>query len=283
MKRLLIANLIVGTFISVQANAATQIDNAPHSNPLSLFSTKDMGGNVKRATYGVKWKDGTMTYTNIELVCGENKARDIGYSDDGTGTAWKDRSNDLYNGKKHYDLVKGSIQSNVYRAVCKDATLTSARTENVLPVSNTKSEWVLKTQTDKMTSKVFQYTEIKSLNKVSMAFPYNGGSIGEIAVMQNGNVRFDISKGQVMCRSWDGCVVKVKFDNGPIIELAGVGPDNGQSGHLYLNSTDNHIGGNQASKFINGLKNAKKVMVQFEVFQEGWPVWEFNVAGFNKP
>ena len=119
MKRLLIANLIIGTFISVQANAATQIDNAPHGNPLALFSTKDMGGNVKRATYGVKWKDGAMTYTNIELVCGENKARDIGYSDDGTGTVWKDRSNDLYNGKKHYDLVKGSIQSNVYRAVCK--------------------------------------------------------------------------------------------------------------------------------------------------------------------
>jgi hypothetical protein len=121
MKRLLIANLIIGTFISVQANAATQIDNAPHGNPLSLFSTKDMGSNVKRATYGVKWKDGAMTYTNIELVCGENKARDIGYSDDGTGTVWKDRSNDLYNGKKHYDLVKGSIQSNVYRAVCKVA------------------------------------------------------------------------------------------------------------------------------------------------------------------
>jgi hypothetical protein len=123
MKRLLIANLIIGTFISVQANAATQIDNAPHGNPLALFSTKDMGGNVKRATYGVKWKDGAMTYTNIELVCGENKARDIGYSDDGTGTVWKDRSNDLYNGKKHYDLVKDSIQSNVYRSVCKDAVV----------------------------------------------------------------------------------------------------------------------------------------------------------------
>jgi len=136
MKRLLIANLIIGTFISVQANAATQIDNAPHGNPLSLFSTKDMGGNVKRATYGVKWKDGAMTYTNIELVCGENKARDIGYSDDGTGTVWKDRSNDLYNGKKHYDLVKDSIQSNVYRVVCK-STVTQVALAPVVVQSHT--------------------------------------------------------------------------------------------------------------------------------------------------
>jgi hypothetical protein len=132
----------------VQANAATQIDNAPHGNPLSLFSTKDMGGNVKRATYGVKWKDGAMTYTNIELVCGENKARDIGYSDDGTGTVWKDRSNDLYNGKKHYDLVKGSIQSNVYRVVCKSTNTQVAKAPVTVqsPVPQTSKAITLQSQ-----------------------------------------------------------------------------------------------------------------------------------------
>jgi hypothetical protein len=155
MKRLLIANLIIGTFISVQANAATQIDNAPHGNPLALFSTKDMGGNVKRATYGVKWKDGTMTYTNIELVCGENKARDIGYSDDGKGEVWKDRSKDTYNGKTHYDLVgkgnEGSLQYNVYRAVCKDTNTKPAivAATNNLPYPNEVFQTVIRSVGDK--------------------------------------------------------------------------------------------------------------------------------------
>ena len=124
MKRFLIAlNLVIWSVVAVEASA-NQIDNKPHSSKLYLFSTKNMGNNTIRATYGVEWKDGTMTYTNIELVCGELKARDIGYSDDGTGTVWKDRSKELYNGKTHYELVgkgnEGSLQYNVYRAVCKN-------------------------------------------------------------------------------------------------------------------------------------------------------------------
>lgn len=124
MKRFLIAlNLIIWSAIAVNANASTQLTDWK-LNPLYLYSTKDMGSNTVRATYGVKWKDGTMTYSNVEFVCGETKARDIGYSDDGTGTVWKDHSKDLYNGKKYYDLAgdgkDGSIKYTVYRTVCKD-------------------------------------------------------------------------------------------------------------------------------------------------------------------
>jgi len=140
MKQFLIALMMVAGIAQ-----AEQIDNKPHSSKLHLFSIKDMGANTKRATYGVEWKDGTMTYTNIELVCGENKAREIGYSDDGKGAVWKDRSNETYYGKKYFDLVgsgnEGSIKYNVYRAVCK-TTVQAQPAPKVKPVE--KKELMVK-------------------------------------------------------------------------------------------------------------------------------------------
>ena len=147
MKRFLIAlNLVIWSVVAVEASA-NQIDNKPHSSKLYLFSTKNMGNNTIRATYGVEWKDGTMTYTNIELVCGELKARDIGYSDDGTGTVWKDRSKELYNGKTHYELVgkgnEGSLQYNVYRAVCKTTVAQVVKTPTVMQSPTVVPEKIL--------------------------------------------------------------------------------------------------------------------------------------------
>lgn len=156
-----------------------------------------------------------------------------------------------------------------------------ATPQTVSPVQPiVKNNWNEKSFTDKMSGKVTTYVETKSTNSVTMKFPYNGGSRGEISVFDNGNVRIDITKGQVLCSSWEGCVVKVKFDEGPVLKLTGVAPKNGQYGHLMLTSHP-ELSDNSAQQFIKRIQTAKTVMISLEVFQEGWPVWEFDVEGFR--
>lgn len=188
-------------------------------------------------------------------------------------------------------MAKGDIRKalgillvgSVIVSACTDKsaeTTDSSQTQETEIVKESMSTWELKSVTDKMTGKITRYKEIRSINKVDMKFPYNGGSVSEIMVVENGGVRVDITKGQVLCSSWDGCIVKVKFDDGPVLEMRGVGPNNGQSGYLWL---ENQATISQSSaRFIKGLQTAKRVMISLEVFQEDWPVWEFDVSGFRK-
>ena len=142
-----------------------------------------------------------------------------------------------------------------------------------------KPNWEYGENVDKMSSEVTKWAMTDSINKVSMSFPYNGGSEGTSVVFEK-NVKIYISKGQVMCSNYSGCTIRVKFDDEKPVDYLAVGPDNGQHSHVYLGSAD--VDGNGAEKFMNKLKTAKRVMIGVEVFQENTPIWEFNVSGLQK-
>jgi hypothetical protein len=141
-----------------------------------------------------------------------------------------------------------------------------------------KPNWEYGQDVDKMSGEVTKWAENVSVNKVSMAFPYNGGSEGSIIVFEK-NATIYLSKGQVMCSNYSGCTIRVKFDNEAPEPYMAVGPNNGQSNYVYLGQEFNDTKG--ARQFIEKLKTASRVMVSVEMYQENNPVWEFNVSGFN--
>ena len=145
-------------------------------------------------------------------------------------------------------------------------------------VQEVKSNWNYGQNVDKMSGEVTKWAMSDSLNKVSMAFPYNGGSEGSIIVFDK-NVKIYISKGQVMCSNYSGCQIRVKFDNEKPELYSAVGPDNGKHDYVYLGVEGYGYPG--AKTFLNKLKTAKKVLISLEVYQENEPVWEFNVEGFQ--
>jgi hypothetical protein len=145
-------------------------------------------------------------------------------------------------------------------------------------IEKVKSNWRFGENVDKMSGAVTKWAMTDSTNKVKMDFPHNGGSEGTIVVFEK-NVKIHISKGQVMCSNYSGCLIKVKFDDEQPANYAAVGPANGQYDHIYLGYSD---GGNGAKKFMDKLKTAKRVMISLEVYQENNPVWEFNIAGFDQ-
>jgi hypothetical protein len=163
-------------------------------------------------------------------------------------------------------------------AVSPTTVVNTAPNAAPVVVEKVKSNWHYGQNVDKMTGEVTKWAMANSLNKVSMKFPYNGGSEGTIIAFEK-NVKLHFTKGQVMCSNYSGCMIQVKFDDEKPQFYAAVGPDNGQSNYVYVGVDD--ISGNGAKKFLTKLKTANRVMISVEMYQENSPVWEFNVSGFN--
>jgi hypothetical protein len=140
--------------------------------------------------------------------------------------------------------------------------------------------WRTGENVDKMNGKIEKWAMIDSTNKISMKFPYQGGTTASIIVFDNKHVKIYIDKGQVMCSSYSGCYIRIKFDNETATKYEGVGSSNGKSDSIFLTSGQYSDG--SASRFIKKLRTSKKVLIEVEVYQEGNPVWEFNVDSFNK-
>ena len=146
-------------------------------------------------------------------------------------------------------------------------------------VESPKPNWSTGQNVDKMDGTVEKWAMIDSTNKISMKFPYQGGSSASIIVFDNKHVKIFISKGQVMCSNYSGCKVRIKFDDEKPSTFSAVGPDNGQSNYVFL--TGGQYSDGSASRFIKKLATANKVLIEMEIYQEHWPVWEFEVSGFN--
>ncbi len=177
-----------------------------------------------------------------------------------------------------YSLVVGLVAA---AAVACSGSNQEDKKTTPTAVAAVKSNWSYGENVDKMSGVATKWAMSDSINKVSMAFPHNGGSEATIVVFEK-NVKIHISKGQVMCSNYSGCTIRVKFDDEAPVYYSAVGPDNGQYSHVYLGADQYADGGRGAKKFMDKLKTAKKVMVSLEMYQENEPVWEFNVAGLQQ-
>ena len=108
-----------------------------------------------------------------------------------------------------------------------------------------------------------------SNNSLNLAFPYKGDNQGVIIVKRVGDkitAGFTIEKGQIekVHQPW----VKVKFDDKKT-EL------------YYVRVTDSIAFINDSNQFIDEIKDAKTVKIEFDVFMNGLQLLDFNVTGFD--
>jgi hypothetical protein len=117
----------------------------------------------------------------------------------------------------------------------------------------------------------------ESVNTVSFAFPYKGEQHATLFLRshpQHGqDVILAIEKGQFLCSPFDGCTVLVRFDDKPPVRFHASGPEDHDTVTLFL--------GNYAG-FVSAMTKAKTVRMSVPVYQEGSPVFEFDVSGFDK-
>lgn len=133
--------------------------------------------------------------------------------------------------------------------------------------------WKYREETDKMTSKVNKHATLISTSSLSLSSPYDGLNYAHLHVRQRGGsppeVMLTIGKGQMMCRSFSPCAIKVRFDDAPAVTFRGTGSSDHDPTVEFIESE---------SKFIAGAIKAKTILVQTEIFHNGAPIMEFRTT-----
>ncbi len=144
------------------------------------------------------------------------------------------------------------------------------------PPSPVGQQWRYDASEEKMSGGVRKVASVESTNTVDFDFPYKGSQNGTITLRtdpQHGkDVMFRIERGQILCPSYDGCTVQVRFDDEKATAFSASGPADHSSTVIFLNDY---------SRFLAKLRKAKRVRVSVNIYQQGSPIFEFDVSGFD--
>ena len=138
------------------------------------------------------------------------------------------------------------------------------------------SDWKVTERTDAMTDQTIKTACATSSNRVYLDSPY-GPRGAQLCVRQHPEFGRDIylsldGSGQILCRSYDGCTVQVRFDDGDVQAFSANGPSD--------NSTETVFFANE-SRFITSAKAASRVRVQLEFYQNGSQTFDFPAKGLE--
>ena len=125
---------------------------------------------------------------------------------------------------------------------------------------------------DEMKGTVSTYATNESVNTVDFGPPYNGGQHGTIRLSGNRSL-FYIEKGQLICRggpSYGSCYVLVKFDDDEPHKELMITSGNRSTTLVSLDPS-----------FAKALRNSKQLKIQVEVYQNGSPIFTFDLSGFE--
>lgn len=117
---------------------------------------------------------------------------------------------------------------------------------------------------------------LSSSNTVEFDFPYSGKQYGRLTLRTDPkygkDVIFRIEKGQILCPSYDSCRVLVRFDDENATSYTAVGAADNSSETIFIRNY---------SQFVGKMMKAKRVRISMNIYQEGSPVFDFDVSGFN--
>lgn len=157
-----------------------------------------------------------------------------------------------------------------------DTTLTQSAESNVVDKETIEDRnWSYSEEKDEMSEKMMYFATCTSTNTHEFKFPYNGGSYLYLMVRNINNkndVVLKISKGQIMTSVSNDEYIRFKFDGGEPVKYYFSGSSDGDSKYAFIE---------QSTSLIKKLKVAKDVKIDIPLYQEGRPVFNFDVSGLE--
>jgi len=144
------------------------------------------------------------------------------------------------------------------------------------PAEEIGKQWEYTVSEEKMTGGMMKLASVSSSNTVDFSFPYSGAQHGSLTLRTDPrhgkDVMFQITRGQILCPSYQGCSVQIRFDDEKPVTYRAGGPADNSSEMIFI---ENYSG------FLNKLKKAHRVRLSVNIYQQGSPVFEFDVSGFS--
>ena len=139
------------------------------------------------------------------------------------------------------------------------------------------SQWFYNHSDDSMGKGVIHQAHVSSSNTVNFGFPYAGTQHATFSLRAHPrhgkDVIFRIEKGQILCRSYEDCTVLVRFDDEPPTNYSAVGAADNSTETVFIRNYD---------RFIGKMLKAKRVRIAANIYQQGAPVFEFDVSSFDQ-
>jgi hypothetical protein len=150
--------------------------------------------------------------------------------------------------------------------ISKLKNLTVKKEETQSPVS----AWEYSQSVDELSGKSAYNAQVRSSNFQSFGFPYNGETHGTLSLRKHPrygkDLIFQVDQGQILCRSYSGCPISIRFDEGAVITVEGNPPEDNSSDTVFL----------PYSRFIKKIQKSKKIVIGMPVYQEGEPAFIFD-------
>jgi hypothetical protein len=157
------------------------------------------------------------------------------------------------------------VGSNAYQNVPKS--------EPALP----GSQWSYDQDDDQMSKGTIYRAYVSSSNTVNFDSPYDGEQHATLTLRSGPrygkDIIFQIEKGQFLCPSYEACAVLVRFDDEEAVTYSGIGPSDNSTVTIFIRNY---------SRFVEKMLKAKRVRIAANIYQQGAPVFDFDVSGFDQ-
>ncbi len=172
-----------------------------------------------------------------------------------------------------------SVFSSIFSSGTTD-TVSSAQTQTASAAASESnlpgSQWTYYQTDDDMGKGAVYTAHVSSTNTVEFSFPYSGEQHATLFLRTHPrwgkNLYFRIEKGQLLCNSYDGCNVLIRFDDGAAMNFSAIGPEDNSTEILFIQNY---------GRFVEKMLKAKRVRIAVNVYQEGAPTFEFDVSDFD--
>ncbi|WP_312144181.1 hypothetical protein [Brevundimonas sp.] len=138
-------------------------------------------------------------------------------------------------------------------------------------IEEASTPWRYEDDKDPMTDKLTRWACTTSTNQAHLTPPYSSVS-ARLCLRQSPRYGLDAivqlnGDGQILCRSYDGCTVKIRFGDGALQSFSGNSAADHSSNVVFIAN---------AARFVAAVKNAPTTKIQLTFYQAGDQVLEFD-------
>ena len=172
--------------------------------------------------------------------------------------------------------LQGAPNNSAPHAVAQGSQGTGTSATSSANIPTVGAQWDYTQQADPMSKGTTYFASVQSTNTVSFGFPYSGAQHATLTLRTHPRYGKDvilaIERGQFLCPSYDGCQVLVRFDDAAAIKYHAAGAADNSTETVFIRGYP---------AFLRHLEAAKVIRISANIYQEGAPAFEFNVAGFD--
>lgn len=140
-----------------------------------------------------------------------------------------------------------------------------------------EAPWSYRNSKDAMGKGANYQAEVSSTNTENFGFPYAGPQHATLTLRTHArygkDIIFSIEKGQVLCHSYEDCTVLVRFDDEKAVNYAGIGAADHSTTTVFIRNY---------ARFLEKPSKARRVRISVNIYQQGAPVFDFDVSGFDQ-